>query len=444
MKITSVFQHPTGLYILFFTEMWERFSYYGMRAILVLFLVSESSRAENPGWGWTDSEALALYGWYTMAVYLAAVPGGWLADRWLGQKRAVILGGFLLCAGHLILALETVCTFYTGLALIIAGVGCLKPNISTLVGELYAPKDLRREAGFYLFYIGINIGALLGMVGVAVVGEFYGWQLGFGLAGLGMVLGQAVFVWGQRYLRGVGDSPGRQKDNDFVVSPLTYVEKDRMRVLLLSFLIVIVFWGAYEQAGGLMTLYASEKTDRFVGGWEIPAGAFQGAAALYIILFGLAVAYFWQRWYAAGQESSALFKMAVGVMVMGLGFLFMSAASVQFEHTGSSALWWLLLAYFFHVLGELCISPVALSFITRLAPLRYASFMMGTYFAATGLGNKLAGELGRYAGQVGEFALFTGIAVFCIAFGLLLIALLRPLNRLTHGIEQVDTESAST
>jgi POT family proton-dependent oligopeptide transporter len=204
---------------------------------------------------------------------------------------------------------------------------------------------------------------------------------------------------------------------------------------LLSFLIIIVFWGAYEQAGGLMTLYASEKTDRVVGGFEIPAGAFQGAAAFYILVFGLAVAHFWQRWQATGREGSALFKMAVGVIIMGLGFLFMSGASLQFQSTGHSAIYWLLLAYFFHVLGELCVSPVALSFITKLAPARYASFMMGAYFAATGLGNKAAGEIGRYASAAGEFAVFTGITVFCTLLGLLLLALLRPLKRLTHGAE---------
>lgn len=429
--------HPPGLYILFFTEMWERFSYYGMRAILVLFLVSERTRADNPGWGWTDSEALALYGWYTMAVYIASVPGGLIADMWLGQKKAVMLGGTLLCIGHLILAAEAVWAFYLGLSLIVLGVGCLKPNISTLVGSLYPAGDTRRDAGFYLFYIGINVGALLGMVGVAAVGEFYGWHLGFGLAGLGMILGQAVFVWGQRYLKGVGERIQTHKGTvPTALPPLTSIEKDRIRVLLLSFLIIIVFWGAYEQAGGLMTLYASSKTDRMVAGFEIPAGAFQGAASFYILVFGLAVAAFWKRWQAAGRESSALFKMAVGVIVMGLGFLFMSAASLQYEASGQSAIYWLLLAYFFHVLGELSASPVALSFITKLAPARYASFMMGAFFAASGLGNKLAGEIGRYSAQAGEFAIFTGIAVFCTAFGLLILALLGPLKRLTHGAEE--------
>lgn len=425
-----------GLYVLFMTELWERFSYYGMRAILVLFLVSEVT-SDNPGYGWTDAEALALYGWYTMLVYLASIPGGILADRLLGAKKSVMVGGLLLCAGHGILAIESLYAFYAGLGLIIAGVGCLKPNISTMVGSLYPPGDDRRDKGFTIFYIGINIGAFLASLIVGFVGETYGWHYGFGLAGIGMALGQIFYVWGQRYLQGVGDFIGQKenRDNAAFNRPLTAVEKDRMKVMFLSFLIIIVFWGAFEQAGGLMNLYANEKTDRMLGGFEIPASWFQSLNPFFIITLGTVIAGFWASWRQKGKESSSLFKMAVGVIIMGWGFLFMTGASLQYASAGESAMYWLVLAYLFHTVGELCASPVALSFITKLAPVKYASFMMGAYFAATGLGNKVAGLLGEASGEAGELQIFTGIAIFCTIAGFLVLALLKPLKRLTHGAE---------
>ncbi|MEQ8575304.1 MAG: MFS transporter, partial [Fulvivirga sp.] len=212
-----------------------------------------------------------------------------------------------------------------------------------------------------------------------------------------------------------------------------------MLVMFLSFLIIIVFWGAFEQAGGLMNLYAEQKTDRFIGflDFTVPAAWFQSVNAFFIMTFGTVVAGFWYWWKKQGKESSSLFKMAVGVIVMGFGFLFMSGASMQYQESGSSAMYWLVLAYLLHTLGELCASPVALSFITKLAPVKYASFMMGAYFAATGLGNKLAGMLGVWSTTLGEFELFTVIFVFCAIFGLLVIAILKPLKRLTHGAEEV-------
>jgi POT family proton-dependent oligopeptide transporter len=432
----KILGHPAGLYVLFFTELWERFSYYGMRAILVLFLVAETTSA-NPGFGWTNEQALALYGWYTMLVYLASIPGGILADRLLGQKRTVMLGGLLLCAGHGILAVEAVWAFYTGLGLIILGVGCLKPNISTMVGGLYRPGDDRRDKGFTIFYIGINIGAFLSALVVGYVGETYGWHYGFGLAGIGMLLGQLMYLFGQRYLKGVGEFIGTadSPDREAYDRPLTEVEIDRMKVMFLSFLLVIIFWGAFEQAGGLMNLYAEQKTNRMLLGFEVPASWFQSVNAFFIITLGTAVANFWYRWKNRGREGSSLFKMAWGVMIMGWGFLFMTAASLQYKEVGEAAMIWLILAYLFHTVGELCASPVALSFITKLAPVKYASFMMGAYFAATGLGNKIAGLLGEWAQSAGELEIFTGIAVFCTLVGLIVLAMLKPLKRLTHGAE---------
>jgi len=456
----ELFGHPVGLFILFFTEMWERFSYYGMRAILVLYITS-SVTGDNPGLGWNESDALALYGWYTMLVYVMSIPGGILADKFIGQKKSVMVGGLILVAGHGILAVEQMWAFYTGLALIVLGVGGLKPNISTLVGGLYKEGDIRRDKGFTIFYIGINVGAAAASLLVGYIGEEIGWHYGFGLAGIGMLLGQIVYMSGQKYLAGIGDAPtaeekansedglGRLMSKLFVekvpltafilielfgiymiaahfaglplasigygllamflglvvglmmviYNELTQIEKDRYIVLLLSFIIVIVFWGAFEQAGGLMNIYTKEKVNRVVdlGIWagEIPASVFQSVNAIFIIIFGTIVAGFWAWRKRKGGEASSLYKMAIGTIVMGVGFLFMAKASLEVMSTGQAALVWIILAYLFHTLGELSASPVALSFITKLAPARYVSIMMGVYFAATGLGNKVAGAIGE-------------------------------------------------
>jgi len=436
-KDNELFGHPKGLFVLFFTEMWERFSYYGMRAILVLYLVTQTTDA-NPGLGWTTGEALALYGWYTMLVYVASIPGGWIADRLIGQKKSVLIGGLTLCVGHGILAVEEMWAFYSGLGLIIAGVGLLKPNISTMVGGLYQVGDSRRDRGFTIFYIGINIGAFLSSLVVGYIGEVHGWHYGFGLAGIGMLLGQIVYMAGQKHLTEVGNllkDTANLEEKSKYDQPLTHIEKDRIKVLLLSFLIVIVFWGAFEQAGGLMNIYTLEKTNRVIAGMTIPASVFQSLNAAFIILLGTTVAGYWVKRSSRNKEASSLFKMAVGTMIMGLGFLFMTGAAAQFEANGSSAMYWLVFAYLFHTIGELCASPVALSFITKLAPVKYGSIMMGTYFAMTGFGNKLAGILGESASELGEYVIFTGIAIFCVIFGFLILSLLKRLKALTHGAE---------
>lgn len=401
----ELFGHPVGLFILFFTEMWERFSYYGMRGILTLYIAA-SATAIDPGLGWSNKDAIWLYGWYTMLVYVASIPGGWIADKFLGQKKTVLIGGILLCLGHGVLAIPQDWAFFTGLILIILGVGGLKPNISTMVGGLYKEGDIRRDSGFTIFYIGINVGAFLASISVGLVAYYYGWHYGFGLAGIGMVLGQIVFMWGQRFLKGVGEFTGGENVSEAEKAaakrPLNKIEKDRVIVLLISFLIVVVFWGAFEQAGGLMNLYTDAKVDRTIGlSWlqEIPAAVFQSLNAGYIIIFGTLVGGFWITVKKKGKEASSLFKMAVGTIIMGLGYVFMMFASQEAsaEVFGKAAMIWIFLAYLFHTIGELCTSPVALSFITKLAPLKYASIMMGVYFAATGLGNKLAGSIGESA-----------------------------------------------
>ncbi len=504
----ELFGQPIGLFILFFTEMWERFSYYGMRAILTLYMISTAT-GKNPGLGWSNENALALYGWYTMLVYVMSIPGGILADKFIGQKKAVMIGGLTLVLGHGVLAIPTQWAFFLGLSLIVLGVGCLKPNISTMVGGLYPQGDERRDGGFTIFYIGINIGAFLAAIIVGTVGETIGWHYGFGLAGIGMLLGQLVYMSGQKYLVHVGNSPEESRQGadetsfgqlfrNLLNSPkqLTFVcvmilvlvifsfyqftgierllysslfsflavvagllmmiykdidsiEKDRFIVLLISFLIIIVFWGAFEQAGGLLNIYTEAKIDRvvplnvidilFYGGglalliiaaikfynkkdsrfiflitgilipllygifrykftdpYEIPTSVFQSVNALFIIIFGTLVSGFWYWMRNTGKENSSLFKMAIGTIIMGIGFLFMAKASNDIlEYGDKAALILLILAYLFHTLGELCSSPVALSFITKVAPLKYVSIMMGVYFAATGLGNKVAGSIGE-------------------------------------------------
>lgn len=494
----QLFGHPIGLFILFLTEMWERFSYYGMRAILVLYLVAETG-GDNPGLGWANDSAIALYGWYTMFVYVASIPGGIIADKFIGQRKSVFVGGMLLVAGHSVLAVEQMWAFYMGLTLIVMGVGMLKPNISTMVGGLYPKNEQnKRDMGFYIFYMGINLGAAAAALIVGYVGENIGWHYGFGLAGIGMAIGQLTYWYGQKYIKHVGnlvvdtreDKPAGknliaqifQSNNSIIGFVLTAVlgafvwwyygawdyglliiglafavgigivvyndgnkvERDRILVTYLSFLIIIVFWGSFEQAGGLMNVYAAQKTNLALGSFNVPASWFQSVNAIFILVFATIVGSIWIWWKNKGRESSSLFKMAIGVIIMGWGFFFMSIASneVSYDAAGEivnkSGMQWLILAYLFHTLGELCASPVALSFITKLAPERWMAFMMGAYFAATGLGNKVAGLLGESATDFGEFAVFTGIGVFCTIMGVLVILIIKPLKRLTHGAEDIE------
>jgi len=434
----TLFGHPKGLYVLFFTELWERFSYYGMRALFTLFLVAKTTD-ENSGFGWNNQEAIWLYGWYTMLVYVSSVPGGWIADNFLGQKKTVMLGGGLLCIGHTILAFDSELSFYLGCFFVIIGVGCLKPNISSMVGGLYKYNDEKRDLGFYIFYMGINIGGFAAPIFCGWIGETYNWHYGFGLAAIGMFIGQVTYLYGQKYLIGIGDFIGKinHPDNNLKNKKLTQIERDRLKVLLISFLMIIVFWGAFEQAGGLMNLYAKQKTDRMMFGWEIPASWFQSLNSFFIITLAFFVGAFWIKWKKRGKEASSIFKIAIGILIMGWGFLFMRFAASEYELFGKSSMYWLVLAYLFHTIGELCSSPVSLSFITKLAPVKYAASLMGLYFCATGLGNKLASFIGVWANSAGEKEIFTGIFLFCTTISILSILLLKPLKRLTHGAEDL-------
>ena len=489
----ELFGQPIGLYILFLTEMWERFSYYGMRALLVLYMTTSTlgEDARGAGLGWTSKEALALYGWYTMLVYVMSIPGGMIADKLIGQKKAVLYGAIVLCLGHGVLVLTDTWAFYTGLGLVILGVGLLKPNISTMVGGLYKEGDIRRDKGFSIFYIGINLGSLLATLIIGLVVKEWGWHSGFGLAGIVMLIGLVNYIYGQKFLTHVGNFVSTENDPNEISygklyaklfqSPLqlgftiillaasafgwytlewgygllfifltaitsllmmiykeldSQIFKDRFLVLLLSFIMVIVFWGAFEQAGGLMNLYTESNTDRILFGWEIPTIMFQSLNAGFIIIFATVVASIWAKRKLKGKEASSLFKMALGIIIMGFGFLFMVFAAMEFEKSGTSSMIWLVLAYLFHTIGELCLSPVALSFITKLTPVKYASLMMGVYFAATGLGSKVAGIIGEAASDFGEYAIFSGILILTLIIGTLFILILKPLKRLTHGAEE--------
>lgn len=426
--------HPKGLFILFFTEMWERFSYYGLKALLVLFLVSKT----KGGYGWDETEALGLLGLFTGMVYIMSIPGGIISDRWLGPKKSVMVGGALLCVGHFMMAFPGESLFYAALCLIVAGIGMLKPNISTMVGELYTEQK-KRDAGFIIFYMGINLGSFLATLSIGFVGQTFGWHYGFSLAGFGMLLGQAVFIWGQRHLTHVGNNLKERKKGGEKIK-LSRTDLNRVVVLCILFFVIFVFWMAFEQAGGLMTLYAEKYTNRFVFGWQVPTSMFQSINAGYILLFGGVVAAFW-----AARKTSAIFKMGIGTILVGGGFLFMVGASLERASAGQSALYWLFLAYWLHTIGELCISPVALSYISKIAPKALVGSMMGAYFAATGFANIAAAEVGKLASKLGELTIFSGLAVVSVVTGLLLLVFAKKLIKMTkeNEIDEAEKEMAT-
>jgi POT family proton-dependent oligopeptide transporter len=427
--------HPKGLFLLFGTELWERFSYYAMRAILVLYLVDKVSGQGGNGLGWSEQDAISLYGTFTMLVYLTPLIGGWLADNYLGQRKAILIGGFLMALGQFTLAMphgwlagqENV-AFYTGLFFLICGNGMFKPNISTMVGDLYEDGDHRRDGAFTIFYMGINIGAFLSGILVAAAYQSFGYyemvggeqvfvnnyQAGFAAAGVGMVLSLLIQgLFANRLLGDIGTVPvAKLKANQTTkdagqTGPLSKVERDRIKVIFVLGLFTIVFWAGFEQAGGLMNIYADKFTDRFVGSFEVPTAWFQSINAFFIVLFAPIFASLWIK--LGDKEPSSPAKFALGLFLLGLGFLFMVAASLQIAGGDAKAsLWWLVGAYLFHTLGELCLSPVGLSMVTKLAPVKLASLFMGLWFFFTGLANYVAGFIGSLIGVHGGEEAFAG------------------------------------
>ncbi len=438
VSFSEINNHPKGLVVLFFTELWERFSYYGMRAILVLYLISDFND-KNSGLGWSNKEAIMLYGWYTALVYIACIPGGIIGDRYITSKNSVLYGGFLLCAGHFTLAFQNELFFFTGLILIILGVGLLKPNISTLVGHLYQINDLRRDQGFTIFYVGINIGAFLASIIVGYVGEVFGWHYGFSLAGFGMLLGQISFLIGKKNIIEVSKETSQKNTLHLRTKKQKFssIELDRVKLILISSLILVIFWASFEQAGGLLNIFAYEKTDRYVSllNFEIPASWFQSINPLLIIVLGYSVSVFWMKLKKKKILATSIFKISIGIIIMGLGFIFMIFASIESEINGKSSMYWLFFAYLFFTIGELCASPVILSYITKLSPKKLTASIMGIYFATIGLGNKLAGIIGQYSQALGEKVIFMGITTLCVLVGGGVIIIHKKLIRLSHGVD---------
>jgi len=437
--------HPKGLFLLFATEMWERFSYYGMRAVLVLSLIA-GVEATNPGFGLSQSDALKLYGLFTGFVYFTPLIGGWLADNYLGQRKSVIVGGVLMAAGQFTLAAAipgNLNLFYIGLVILVLGNGFFKPNISTMVGDLYPEGDARRDGAFTIFYMGINAGAFLAPLICGTLGENpeNGWRAGYFAAGVGMVVSVIIqLALARRYLGEVGTVPAAQRalaSSGGTHAALTPDEVDRLRVIFMLFVFVVLFWAAFEQAGGLMNIYAMEKTDRVVGAFEVPASWFQSLNPLFIVMLAPIFSAMWGKLGTMDRNPSTPNKMVLGLVLTGIGFLAMVAAAFESAGGGKAAMSWLVIAYFFHTMGELCISPVGLSMVTKLAPLRLASLMMGVWFLINFVANWLAGIIGSFAESLGDLAIFGGLAVTLFVFAFVLWLLSGMLVRWMHGAEDV-------
>jgi POT family proton-dependent oligopeptide transporter len=493
----ALFGHPRGLGLLFVTEMWERFSYYGMRAILVLYLVNVLR--------WDAPRAASLYGTYTMAVYLTPLVGGYLADRWIGTRRSLVIGGVIISAGHFTLALPGMASFYAGLVLIVVGTGFFKANVSTQVGQMYGTGDPRRDSAFTIFYMGINAGAFLGplVCGALAQSDRFGWHWGFAAAGVGMAIGLLVYLWGrERYLPGVGlrgargaaggdvrqEAGGRTAAHGaagavgglavavllvgatalaaivgaFVgamvgITVLGTHGEERRRVLALFVVVffVIFFWAAYEQAGSSMNLFADKNTDLSAGSFQVPSSWFQSVNPFAILVFAPLFASLWQALGRRRTEPSTPLKMVLGLFLLGVGFLFMAAGGRRADGGALVSPLWLVLAYLFHTFGELCLSPVGLSYVTKLAPARFASLLMGAWFLANAAANKIAGALAGLTPVPGEarpeaaaglvgllqrvsatyFGFYSIFVVSSVGAAALMLLFVPLLKRLTKGAE---------
>jgi POT family proton-dependent oligopeptide transporter len=432
--------------VLFVTELWERFAYYGMRALLVLYLIDTTTG----GLGWSQERASRLYGWYNGLAFLLPVAGGWLADRWLGTNRSLLIGGALISLGHFTLALGPGVSFYAGLGLIVLGTGFFKPNVYTMVGQLYAPGDPRRDAGFTLYYMGINLGALFGPLVCAWFAAHprFGWSYGFGVAGLSMLLGLVFYVLtrGDR-LRGIGLPPSRDARTvaarDFHLSP---AERQRILALILLTFFVIFFWLAFEQVGSSLNIFAAERTDRTVSGWlarivprdEIPAAWFQAVNPLFVLLLAPLMASLWEWLGARGPSSPA--KMALGLVLLGVAYVVMVAGASASQGGDRVSPWYLISFYFLYSVGELCFLPAGFSFVGQAAPARLASMLMGIWFTASFIANLIGGYLAGMVERIergevfqvlgGQADFFLIFVVSCTSAGIVLWLLLPTIRRL--------------
>jgi proton-dependent oligopeptide transporter, POT family len=479
---TSFFGHPRGLATLFFTEMWERYSYYGTRALLILYM---TAGLQTGGLGFSVMKSGAIYGFYTAMVYLLSLPGGWFADRIIGQQRAVLFGGALIAAGNFCLASRPITAFYAGLGLLMLGTGLLKPNVSTIVGQLYPPGDKRRDSGFSIFYMGINIGAFSPLI-VGWVGEKVNWRLGFATSAIGMVAGLIQYLITAKYLGQAGRRPAtssnpdrdrlqKQKGTIAVVAFLGVLgalavlasngtihltaeeisnalgwvllaiatgvfswmifnnkwsveERKRAAAIFVLFVASCIFWAVYEQAGSSLNLFAERNTNRVVLGYQFPASWFQNVQPFFVILLAPVYAWLWIR--LGRREPSSPAKFSFGLFFVGLSFLVLLPAA---SHTNVSPNW-LNLSYFLSVVGELCLSPVGLSAMTKLAPARAVGFVMGVWFLSLSIGDWLAGRAGSLFESMPLPKLFGVSAAVPILGALILAALIKPTKRLMAGI----------
>jgi POT family proton-dependent oligopeptide transporter len=418
--------HPKGLTTLFLTEFWERFSYYGMRAILILFMVAP---LEQGGLGYDVAKASGIYGTYTMAVYLTALPGGWIADRYLGARLTVLIGGAIIALGHFSMAFPSLPSFYTGMALITVGTGLLKPNITTMVGGLYRQDDPRRDSGFSLFYMGINLGAMLAPLVCSYLGQRINWHLGFAAAGVGMVLGLVQYVAHRKRLESVGGRPQRKAASKLEIpkQPLTSLERNRLMVIAVLFFFSILFWTAFEQSGSSFNLFADRHTNNSVLGFSFPSGWFQSVNSFFILALAPVVSLLWVRW--GDRQPSSTMKFSLGLLFLGVGMLIIALAS-SFIGGGKVSPWWLVAVYFIHTVGELCLSPVGLSTVSKLAPARMVGLMMGVWFLSVSLGNKFAGWVaGFYQDDASTLFRLYGTLGLIVLAGAALLGVMSPYIR---------------
>ncbi len=423
--------HPNGLTTLFFTELWERFSYYGMRAILVLYMVAPLTAG---GLGFDTPKATGIYGLYTGSVYLMSLPGGWIADRFLGARLAVLIGGIIIALGHFTMAVPSLATFYMGLVFIVLGTGLLKPNVSVMVGGLYSQDDPRRDSGFSVFYMGINLGAFTAPLVCGYLGQRVDWHYGFAAAGVGMTLGLVQFLVHRSRLQNVGIKPVRHVEGKKVEKhpPLTPGEIKRLLVIGILFVFSTIFWMAFEQAGSSLNLFADQNTRNSIFGLEFPSSWFQSVNALFIISLAPVFSWLWIR--LKDRQPSSPAKFAYGLLFAGLGFLVVSYAA-SLTGAGPVSPFWLIAVFLLHTIGELCLSPVGLSTVTKLAPARFVGLMMGVFFLSISLGNYSGGWVAGFFQSDSEGALvqlFLKVAMVTIGSAAIL-ALITPYIRRMMG-----------
>ena len=433
--------HPRGLSTLFFTEMWERFSYYGMRAFLILYMVNALK--------FDDKHAGSVYGTYTAGVWAAAIFGGIIADRWLGQYKSVLIGGIIIAIGHFTLAFHALSFFYAGLAFIVVGTGLLKPNVSGIVGSLYETNDTRRDAGFSIIYMGINLGAALGPFIAGYLAQRVDWHIGFACAGVGMTLGLIQYILGRRHLQPAVDrlehvrkaaratsstqtgtsAPGGNK-----VMGFTGVEWKRLAAMAVFFVFAAIFWGAYEQAGSTLQLFGDRYSRTVILGFDFPSSWFQTVQAIFVIVLAPVFAWLWIR--LGKLEPSTPAKFAIGLFFVGLSFIFLLPAAYGLQTSPSLRVspFWLIGCYFIQELGELAISPVGLSVFTKLSPVKIVGFMLGVWFLADSVGNKVAGLAAGYISSAPLPQLFGVIGGVCLGASVIAFLIIRPVRGLMGGI----------